>query len=62
VRRYHERGGDRTVQVEYHSFELAPDTPVDFQGSEVDFLAGYKGIPVAQVRQMLAQMTELAAT
>ena len=29
-------------------FELAPDTPVDFQGSEVDFLAGYKGIPVAR--------------
>jgi DSBA-like thioredoxin domain len=48
VRRYHERGGNRTVQVEYHSFELAPDTPVDFQGSEVDFLAGYKGIPVAR--------------
>jgi predicted DsbA family dithiol-disulfide isomerase len=62
VRRYHEQGGDRTVQVEYHSFELAPDTPVDFQGSEVDFLAGYKGIPVAQVRQMLAQMTEVAAS
>jgi hypothetical protein len=62
VRRYHEQGGDQTVQVEYHSFELAPDTPVDFQGSEVDFLAGYKGIPVAQVRQMLAQMTEVAAS
>jgi predicted DsbA family dithiol-disulfide isomerase len=28
----------------------------------VDYLAGYKGIPVAQVRQMLAQMTELAAS
>ena len=62
VRRYHEQGGDRSVQVEYHSFELAPDTPVDFQGSEVDFLAGYKGIPVVQVRQMLAQMTEVAAS
>ena len=62
VRRYHEQGGDQTVQVEYHSFELAPDTPVDFQGSEVDFLAGYKGISVAQVRQMLAQMTEVAAS
>jgi predicted DsbA family dithiol-disulfide isomerase len=62
VRRYHQRGGDGTVVVEYHSFELAPDTPVDFQGSEVDFLAGYKGMPVAQVRQMLAQMTEVAAS
>ncbi|WP_038951926.1 DsbA family oxidoreductase [Aeromicrobium massiliense] len=49
------------VEVEYHSFELAPDTPVDFEGSEVDFLAGHKGMPAAQVEQMLGQMTQVAA-
>jgi predicted DsbA family dithiol-disulfide isomerase len=49
------------VDVTYHSFELAPDTPVDFEGSEVDFLAGHKGIPVEQAVQMLDQMTQLAA-
>nr|WP_265521756.1 DsbA family oxidoreductase [Oerskovia sp. JB1-3-2] len=54
-------GDDREVEIVYHSFELAPDTPVDFAGSEVDFLAGHKGMPPAQVEQMLAQMTELAA-
>jgi predicted DsbA family dithiol-disulfide isomerase len=32
-------GGDRRVELEYHSFELSPDTPVDFDGSEFDFLA-----------------------
>ena len=53
---------DGDVEVEYHSFELAPDTPVDFDGSEVDFLSNHKGIPVEQTRQMLTQMTELAAT
>ena len=52
---------DVEVEVEFHSFELAPDTPVDFEGSEVDFLAGHKGMPAAQVEQMLGQMTELAA-
>ena len=57
VRRY---GGD--VEVEYHAFELSPDTPVDFEGSEADFLAAHKGMPRAQAEQMLAQMTELAAT
>ena len=31
VRRYAD-GADRPVEVEYHSFELAPDTPVDFEG------------------------------
>ena len=52
-------GGE--VEVEYHSFELAPDTPVDFEGSEVDFLVAHKHMPAGQVEQMLAQMTELAA-
>jgi predicted DsbA family dithiol-disulfide isomerase len=50
------------LEVEYHSFELAPDTPVDFDGSEVDFLAHHKGIPAERVGQMLGQMTELGRT
>ncbi|MGW0039748.1 DsbA family oxidoreductase [Gordonia sp. NPDC003376] len=49
------------VTVTYHSYELAPDTPVDFEGSEVDFLAAHKGMPPAQVHQMLTQMTGIAA-
>ena len=49
------------VEIEYHSYELAPDTPEDFDGSEVDFLAHHKGMPLAQVEQMLGQMTEMAA-
>lgn len=52
---------DGDVEITYHSFELAPDTPVDFEGSAVDFLAHHKGMPLAQVEQMLGQMTELAA-
>ncbi|MBE7159945.1 MAG: DsbA family oxidoreductase [Williamsia herbipolensis] len=53
--------GRDDVVVTYHSFELAPDTPVDFDGSEIDFLVQHKGLPAAQVRQMLAQMTETGA-
>jgi predicted DsbA family dithiol-disulfide isomerase len=53
--------GAPTAEIEYHSFELAPDTPVDFDGSEVDFLAHHKGMDPAQVDQMLGHMTELAA-
>ncbi|MET0467249.1 MAG: DsbA family oxidoreductase [Aeromicrobium sp.] len=52
---------DGDVEIEFHSFELAPDTPVDFEGSEVDFLAHHKGMDAAQVEQMLTQMTALAA-
>lgn len=61
VRRYAD-GADRPVEVEYHSFELAPDTPVDFEGTEIDFLAGHKGMAPAQVERLLAQVTEVAAS
>ena len=61
VSRYAAAGGQRPIEIEYHSFELSPDTPVDFDGNEVDFLAGHKGIPAAQARQMLDEMTQTAA-
>ena len=53
-------GGD--VEVEYHSFELSPDTPVDFEGTEAEFLSGHKGMPVDQAQQMLDQVTGIAAS
>ncbi|MBL3700457.1 DsbA family oxidoreductase [Leucobacter luti] len=52
---------DVRIEVESHSYELAPDTPLDFQGSEIDFLVTHKGMPADQVEQMLGQMTEMAA-
>jgi predicted DsbA family dithiol-disulfide isomerase len=51
-------GGE--VEVEYHSFELAPDTPVDYEGSPTDYLAERKGLPLAQVEQMLERVTTIA--
>jgi predicted DsbA family dithiol-disulfide isomerase len=51
---------DGNVEVEYHSFELSPDTPVDFDGSPVDYLSQAKGMPVAQVHEMLANVTGIA--
>lgn len=55
-------GDGREVEVEYHSFELSPDTPVDFDGSEIDFLAGHKGLPAEQVQQMLERVTGIASS
>lgn len=49
------------VVVTFHSFELSPDTPVDFDGDEIDFLSGHKGVPRDRVEQMLANVTEIAA-
>ncbi len=52
-------GGE--VEVEYHSFELAPDTPVDFEGTPIDYLADRKGIAPEQARAMIDRVTGIAA-
>jgi len=53
-----EFGGD--VEVEYHSFELAPDTPVDFDGTPIDYLSERKGISRDQANEMIARVTGIA--
>ena len=50
-------GGD--VEVEYHSFELSPDTPVDFDGSEQDYLVT-RGFPADRITGMLDRVTGIA--
>jgi predicted DsbA family dithiol-disulfide isomerase len=55
-------GDGRAVEVEYHSFELSPDTPVHFEGSEVDFLAGHKGLQPTQVEQMISRVAGIASS
>ena len=52
----------RPVEVEYHSFELSPDTPVDFEGTEAEFLSQHKGLPVEQAQQMIDQVAGIAAS
>ncbi len=48
------------VAVTYHSFELSPDTPVDFQGGEADYLSQHKGISRERAQQMLDRVTGVA--
>jgi predicted DsbA family dithiol-disulfide isomerase len=55
-------GFDGEVDVEYHSFELAPDTPVDFDGTPKDYLSQRKGVSVQQADEMLARVTGIAAS
>ncbi|HEY2643857.1 MAG TPA: DsbA family oxidoreductase [Galbitalea sp.] len=53
---------DGAVEVEYHSFELAPDTPVDFDGTPKQYLAERKGVSPEQADQMLERVTGIAAS
>jgi predicted DsbA family dithiol-disulfide isomerase len=50
-------GGE--VEVEYHSFELSPDTPVDFDGSEQDYLVT-RGFPSDKIDGMLERVSGIA--
>jgi hypothetical protein len=62
-KRKFERGVElfgQPVEIEYHSFELAPDTPVDFEGSTLDYLAERKGLSPEHVTQMLDNVTSIA--
>ncbi|HET6671778.1 MAG TPA: DsbA family oxidoreductase [Agromyces sp.] len=49
------------VEIEYHSYELSPDTPLDFEGSTVEYLSKAKGMPVERVEQMMQHVTNVAA-
>ncbi len=55
-----EQGGK--VEVEYHSFLLNPDMPTDYSGSQRDYLAEHKGIPLAQVAAMSERVKTIAAS
>lgn len=48
------------VDIEYHSFELAPDTPVEYEGTPTQYLSERKGLPVPQVEEMLTRVTDIA--
>jgi predicted DsbA family dithiol-disulfide isomerase len=61
VASYVERQDAAPVEIEYHSFELAPDTPVDFEGNEVDFLVRHKRMSEDQVRSLLERVARIAA-
>jgi predicted DsbA family dithiol-disulfide isomerase len=48
------------VEVEYHSFELAPDTPEDVTGSHAEKIAQKMRVSVAEARAMEQRITETA--
>jgi len=52
---------DGQVVVEYHSFELAPDTPEDYPGTHADYLVS-RGFPADQIEAMDARVSGIAAS
>jgi predicted DsbA family dithiol-disulfide isomerase len=54
-------GSQTPILVEYHSFLLNPDMPVDYEGSQTDYLAEHKGMPRDQVISMTERLKGIAA-
>lgn len=50
------------VEVRLHSFQLDPSLPQEYAGSEAEYLAARKGMPVDQVRAMFTHVAEAAAS
>lgn len=48
------------VEVEYHSFELSPETPAEFPGSHHEFLAQKMGVSLDQAKAMGDRVTGIA--
>ncbi len=61
MRAYQQRGDALPVDVEFHSFELDPESPIDFDGSHLEYLSQAKGIGLERAEQMLARVTDVAA-
>jgi predicted DsbA family dithiol-disulfide isomerase len=49
------------VEVEYHSFELSPGTPVEFSGRHEEYLAAHLGVSLEQAVAMGERVTGIAA-
>jgi predicted DsbA family dithiol-disulfide isomerase len=55
-------GSQTPIKVEYHRFLLNPDMPVDYEGSQTDYLAEHKGMPRDQVISMTERLVGIAAS
>lgn len=58
AKQFRAQGGE--VEVEYHSYLLDPSMPVDYEGSQIDYLANRKAMPVEQVKAMSERITDIA--
>ncbi|MEI6874845.1 MAG: DsbA family oxidoreductase [Spirochaetota bacterium] len=52
------------IDIEWHSYELSPDTPLDIPKAEteVSYLVRHKGLSETKAREMLARVTDIATS
>jgi predicted DsbA family dithiol-disulfide isomerase len=60
VEQFEQAHQEYSIEVEYHSFLLNPDMPVDYEGGQSEYLSKHKGLPLAQVEDMSKRITAIA--
>jgi len=58
--RYQATDGAVPVEIEYHSYELHPDTPLDFVGTELDWLVSARGMSASHVTTSMERVAAIA--
>lgn len=58
VSQFRSAGGE--VEIEYHSFLLNPEMPIEYQGGQADYLSKHKGLPLTEVLQMSERISQIA--
>ena len=61
IREFSTQGTQTPIEVEYHSYLLNPDMPVEYEGGQTDYLVEYKGMPREQVIAMTERLKGIAA-
>ena len=57
--RYRESSDALPVEIEYHSYQLNPDLPVDYEGGHSEYLKGRLGMSPAQIEASNRTMAEM---
>ena len=58
---YQQEPGVAPVEVEYHSYQLNPDLPADFEGRHTDYLASRLGMSPEQITASNGRLAEMGA-
>ena len=59
---FHVKHPSVIFDIEYHSYLLNPDMPIDYEGSQRDYLAEHKGLDPATVERMSQRVTDIASS
>lgn len=49
------------VDIEYHAFQLMPDLPEDYEGSNAEFFRDYRGMPPEELEQRSQPLIRMTA-